>query len=101
MASQLICGLDGVDCQLDPGPPTEEPYAAENPALPQSLLLAISSLSQSELFRQKMGQQFINFIIKMKQSEINRYLEAVADQSTDDYSKQVTDWEQREYFELF
>ncbi|GAA6615320.1 glutamine synthetase family protein [Scytonema sp. NUACC26] len=101
IASQLICGLDGIDCQLDPGSPTEEPYATENPALPQSLLEAISYLSQSELFRQKMGQQFINFIIKMKQSEISRFLEAVADQSPDEYSKQVTDWEQREYFELF
>ncbi|MEH1966351.1 glutamine synthetase family protein [Nostoc sp.] len=101
MASQLICGLDGVDCKLDPGSPTEEPYATENPALPRSLLEAISYLSQSELFGQKMGQQFINFMIKMKQSEINRFLEAVAGQSPDEYSKQVTDWEQREYFELF
>lgn len=50
---------------------------------------------------QKMGKQFINFIIKMKQGEIRRFLQAVADQSPDKYSKQVTEWEQREYFELF
>jgi glutamine synthetase len=101
MASQLICGLDGVDYQLDPGSPIEELNTTENPALPQSLVEAISYLSQSTLFRQKMGKQFINFIIKMKQSEISRFLEAVAGQSEDEYSKQVTDWEQREYFELF
>ncbi|MEC4819858.1 MAG: glutamine synthetase family protein [Scytonema sp. PMC 1069.18] len=101
IASQLICGLDGIDCQIDPGSPTEEPYTTENPALPQTLVEAISYLSQSTLFRQKMGEQFINFIIKMKQSEINRFLEAVADQSPEEYLKQVTDWEQREYFELF
>ncbi len=101
MASQLICGLDGVDYQLDPGSPIEELNTTENPALPQSLVEAISYLSQSSLFRQKMGKQFINFIIKMKQSEISRFLSAVADQSEDEYSKQVTDWEQREYFELF
>ncbi|WP_414528534.1 glutamine synthetase family protein [Nodularia chucula] len=101
MASQLICGLDGVDSQLDPGSPTEEPYTTENPPFPSNLLEAISYLSQSELFAQKMGQQFINFMIKMKQSEINRFLKAVADQSPEEYSQRVTDWEQREYFELF
>ncbi|BAZ18088.1 glutamine synthetase catalytic region [Calothrix sp. NIES-4071] len=37
----------------------------------------------------------------MKQNEISRFVETVADQSEDEYSKQVTDWEQREYFELF
>ncbi|MHC5768960.1 MAG: glutamine synthetase family protein [Nostoc sp.] len=101
MASQLISGLDGVDRKLDPGSPTESPYATESPTLPKSLPEAISYLSQSELFSQKMGQQFINFIIKMKQSEINRFLQSVADQLPEDYLKQVTNWEQREYFELF
>ncbi|MEH2411680.1 glutamine synthetase family protein [Nostoc sp.] len=101
MASQLISGLDGVDHKVDPGSPTEEPYATESPTLPNSLPEAISYLSQSELFSQKMGQEFINFIIKMKQSEINRFLESVASQPPEDYLKQVTNWEQREYFELF
>jgi len=101
MASQLISGLDGVDHKLDPGSPTESPYTTESPTLPKSLPEAISSLSQSELFSQKMGQQFINFIIKMKQSEINRFLQSVADQPPEDYLLQVTNWEQREYFELF
>lgn len=101
MASQLISGLDGVDHKVDPGSPTDSPYATESPTLPKSLPEAISYLSQSELFSQKMGQQFINFIIKMKQSEINRFLQSVADQPPEDYFKQVTNWEQREYFELF
>ncbi|QHG14539.1 glutamine synthetase family protein [Nostoc sp. ATCC 53789] len=101
MASQLISGLDGVDCKLDPGSPTESPYTTENPILPKSLPEAIAYLSQSELFAEKMGQQFINFIIKMKQSEINRFLQSVADQPPEEYLKQVTNWEQREYFELF
>ncbi|MEH1778196.1 MAG: glutamine synthetase family protein [Nostoc sp.] len=101
MASQLISGLDGVDQKVDPGSPTESPYTTESLTLPKSLLEAISYLSQSELFSQKMGQQFINFIIKMKQSEINRFLQSVTDQPPEDYLKQVTNWEQREYFELF
>lgn len=101
MASQLICGLDGVDQKLDPGPLAEEPYAAENPLLPKTLSEAISCLSESKLFSQKIGQQFINFIIKLKQSEINRYLESVTDQPPEEYLTQVTDWEQREYFEVF
>ncbi|MEH2362503.1 glutamine synthetase family protein [Nostoc sp.] len=101
MASQLISGLDGVDHKLDPGSPTESPYTTESPTLPKSLQEAISYLSQSELFSQKMGQEFINFIIKMKQSEINRFLQSVASQPPEDYLLQVTNWEQREYFELF
>ncbi|MCW5317238.1 glutamine synthetase [Nostoc sp. KVJ3] len=101
MASQLISGLDGVDGQLDPGSPTESPYTTENPTLPKSLPEAISYLSQSELFSQKMGQQFINFIIKIKQSEINRFLQSVAELPPEEYLLQVTNWEQREYFELF
>ncbi|MBO3460019.1 glutamine synthetase family protein [Aetokthonos hydrillicola Thurmond2011] len=101
IASQLISGLDGIDYQLDPGSPTEEPYAAEHPMLPKSLSEAISHLSQSTLFSQKMGQEFINFITKIKQSEINRFLESVTDQLPEEYLTQVTDWEQREYFELF
>jgi glutamine synthetase len=101
MASQLISGLDGVDHKVDPGSPTDSPYATESPTLPKSLPEAISYLSQSELFSQKMGQQFINFIIRMKQSEINRFLQSVADQLPEDYLLQVTNWEQREYFELF
>ncbi|MBD2729600.1 glutamine synthetase [Nostoc sp. FACHB-892] len=101
MASQLISGLDGVDHKVDPGSPTESPYATESPTLPKSLPEAILYLSQSELFSQKMGQQFINFIIKMKESEINRFLQSVADQQPENYLLQVTNWEQREYFELF
>lgn len=101
IASQLISGLDGVERQIDPGSPTEEPYTTKSPVLPKSLAEAISDLSQSELFSQKMGQQFINFIIKMKQNEINRFLESVGDQPPEVYLKQVTSWEQREYFELF
>ncbi len=101
MYSRSLGCLDGVDRKVDPGCPTESPYTTESPTLPKSLPEAISYLSQSELFSQKMGQQFINFIIKMKQSEINRFLQSVADQPPEDYLLQVTNWEQREYFELF
>lgn len=101
MASQLISGLDGVDLKLDPGSPTHEPFTTENPLLPKSLIEAIAYLKQSELFNRKMGQQFINFIIKIKESEINRFLAAIAQLAPEESLKQVTDWEQREYFELF
>lgn len=101
MVSQLISGLDGVDLKLDPGSPTHEPFTAESPLLPKSLTEAIAYLKQSELFNRKMGQQFINFIIKIKESEIDRFLAAVGEFPPEEFLKQVTDWEQREYFELF
>ena len=42
-----------------------------------------------DLTGQGLGSQFIDYVIALKQAEIDRYLAA------------VTDWEQREYFRLY
>ncbi len=89
LASQIHAGLDGIRRQLDPGPPTDTPYDSEAPRLPQSLMDAVSELRGSELYRTTMGDSFINYLLKIKEAEIARFLTA------------VTDWEQREYFSLF
>lgn len=101
MASQIISGLDGVDHNLDPGSMTDEPYQANRPLLPKSLMEAIAALKQDSLFKAKMGEAFVDFIIRMKESEISRFLASVAQKPEQEYLEQVTDWEQREYFELF
>lgn len=46
-------------------------------------------------------QYFMCILQDVHLTETSRFLEAIADQSEDEYLKQVTDWEQREYFELF
>ena len=41
------------------------------------------------MFREKLGDQFVDYILKVKDSEVSRFL------------SEVTDWEMREYFSLF
>jgi glutamine synthetase len=89
MASQLVCGLDGVDRALDPGVPTTDPYGASADRLPASLMDALDAFQADPVFAERLGRDFAAYIVALKTSEVDRYLQA------------VTDWEQREYFELF
>lgn len=89
LASQIIAGLDGIEQGKDPADPADTPYDTEAPALPRSLMEAVAALRESKLFKDKMGDQFIDYIIGIKEAEIARFL------------SEVTDWEHREYFELF
>jgi len=88
MASQIAAGLDGIATEADPGPAADTPYSADAPKLPRTLLEAITALRDSACFRAAFGDAFIDYSVRLKQFEINRFL-------TD-----VTDWEQREYFAL-
>ena len=88
VASQLVCGLDGLDHEVDPGPPTAEPYLADARRLPSSLMQALDALRADDLFASTFGQDVVDWIVTLKRAEIDRYL---AD---------VSDWEQREYFSL-
>jgi glutamine synthetase len=89
MASQIVSGLDGIRHKIDPGEFDEEPYAADRPLVPASLMEAMDALKEDDLFSTAFGQEFIDYMVLVKQSEIRRFLE------------HVTDWEQREYFEVF
>ena len=89
MASQIAAGLDGITHARDPGPPDLSPYEADKPRLPASLMDAVRELDASAFFRQAFGDTFVDYMRAVKQSEIDRFL------------AHVTDWEQREYFEVF
>jgi glutamine synthetase len=52
------------------------------------LLEAVAALRDSACFRQAFGNPFIDYFVALKEFEIGRFL------------SDVTDWEQREYFEL-
>lgn len=100
LASQIIAGLDGIDRQIEPPQPTDNPHAPDEPPLPTSLRQAVDALKISETFRRGAGDAFVDFIIKLKENELRRYEQAlVAADLTD--TKEVTDWEQREYFRFF
>ncbi len=89
VASQVAGGLDGLKRKLDPGPPTEEPYTSDKTPLPASLMDAVDVLAADEFFRSAFGDIFVDYILQVKRFEIARFLE------------HVTDWEQREYFEMY
>ena len=89
MASQIAAGLDGIDRRVEPGPLEVAPYDADKPRLPASLMEATRALRDSELYRKEFGDAFVDYILAVKQSEIDRFL------------SHVTDWEHREYFEVF
>ena len=89
MASQIVSGLDGIARNLDPGPSADSPYETKAPPLPKSLREAINALDEDELFKRAFGEQFIRYYVTIKEAEIARY------------QAEVSDWEQREYFEMF
>jgi glutamine synthetase len=89
MGSQIVAGLDGIRRKLDPGPCADTPYETAAPFLPKSLEEALAALRQNACFADGFGQGFIDYYLRIKQFEIARY------------EAEVTEWEQREYFELF
>jgi glutamine synthetase len=90
MATQIVAGLDGVDRQLDPGQPDAEPYAADRRLLPVSLDRAVDALeAEGAVFRAALGDPFVDFVLTVKRHEVGRY------------NAHVSDWEQREYFEVY
>lgn len=89
MAAQILSGLDGVDRKLDPGPSADTPYETKAPLLPKSLRDAVAALKDDPFFREKFGAEFVDYYTHIKNAEIDRFL------------SEVTDWEHREYFEMF
>jgi glutamine synthetase len=89
MASQVLSGLDGIDRAVEPGPSADTPYETEAPLLPKSLREALYALNEDAFFRRKWGGSFIDYYTALKQAEIARY------------HQDVTEWEQREYFDAF
>jgi glutamine synthetase len=89
MASQILSGLDGVDRALDPGPSADTPYETRADPLPKTLREAVSALQDDPFFREALGAAFVDYYVHIKNAEIERF------------QAEVSDWEQREYFEMF
>jgi glutamine synthetase len=89
IAAQAISGLDGMRRQLDPGPPTKDPYGVDAPRLPASLAVALDALAADPVFADALGADVLTWYSTIKRAEFDRYL------------AHVSDWEQREYFDLF
>jgi glutamine synthetase len=88
MAAQIAAGLDGIDRKLDPGPSADRPYETAAPLLPKSLQEALAELRADSFFRAAFGDGFVDYYLRLKTAEVERF------------ESEVTDWEQREYFEI-
>lgn len=88
-ASQILAGLDGMANKLDPGPSADTPYEAAVEHLPRTLANALVHLREDECLREGLGEDFVNYFCRIKEAEVARFDLA------------VTDWEHREYFEIF
>ncbi len=97
-AAVVAAGLDGIDRDLDPGPPhnfnhytasAEELARMGIGTLPQSLHEAIEALENDTLFAERLGAEFIQEFITIKRME---WVE---------YQRHVSDWEVNRYLEYF
>ena len=89
MASQIVCGLDGLKRTADPGPSADKPYETKAAMLPRTLADSLVALRESKVLRAGLGDFFVDYYAKLKQAEIDRF------------NLEVSDWEQREYFSIF
>ena len=89
LASQLATGLAGIAAAAEPPPPTDAPYEAAAAALPTSLGAALGALADGHLLRAAFGPEFIDYYSMIKHAEVRRY------------EAHVTDWEMKEYFDVF
>ncbi|EIZ79197.1 putative glutamine synthetase (glnA4-like) [Novosphingobium sp. Rr 2-17] len=89
LASQMLTGLAGIAARAEPGAPVDSPYLADAQPLPSSLEAALDILAADAPMREAFGSAFIDYFLMIKRAEVERY------------NSTVTDWEQREYFDLF
>jgi glutamine synthetase len=88
LASQVLAGLDGIRRQLEPGPASEDPYAAQARRLPGSLGQALAALRQDSVLQQGLGETMATVFHAVKQHELERHAQA----------QDTLAWERREYF---
>jgi glutamine synthetase len=89
LASQVATGLAGVAAAAEPPPPTDAPYEAAAATLPTSLGAALGALADGRILREAFGTEFIEYYSMIKHAEVRRY------------EAHVTDWEMKEYFDVF
>ena len=90
VASQIFSGLDGIENELTPPQPTDSPYEqAGGDLLPRTLGESIDAFAASSMYRDALGGDVADYIATLKRSEWQRF------------NAEVTDWEQREYFDRF
>ena len=88
-ASQILGGLSGITGAKTAPEPSQTPYADTAAQLPDNLSSAIDAFEASQLFKDTLGDGFVQYLAHIKRAEWRRYLMT------------VSEWEQAEYFNLF
>jgi len=88
-ASQIYCGMDGVERRLPLARAADTPYEAKADFLPRTLEEALQHLRIDKALRDGFGAGFVDYYCRIKEAEIARF------------NLEVSDWEHREYFDLF
>jgi glutamine synthetase len=101
IASQIAAGVAGIDGKLTLPPADDAPYTAERQMLPSDLTDALDAMEAEPLFRRDFGDLFIDYYLKLKRTEANRYLQSLElfDSAAPDDGP--SEWEQNEYFDFF
>ncbi|MEM7195721.1 MAG: glutamine synthetase family protein [Pseudomonadota bacterium] len=89
LAAQIFSGLDGIKRNTVPPKATASPYADDADLLPKNLIEAVEAFEQSAIYRDALGDGFVDYLAHIKRAEWERY------QMT------VSEWEQDEYFNLY
>jgi glutamine synthetase len=99
IAAILGAALDGIVRDLT-CPPEAVGMAYDNenaPILPMSLGEALDALEGDDELRTQLSDELVNVFMALKRDEVERYTASVADPTTRD----VTEWEIKEYIEDF
>ena len=88
-ASQVYAGADGIARSLPLPPSADTPYEAKASPLPHTLAEALEALRADAVLREGLGDTFVDYYCRIKEAEIARF------------NLEVSDWEHREYFDLF
>lgn len=89
LGAQLVAGLDGIERDLSPGPSADAPYEADVRRLPTDLDAALDALLADEVLVTGFGRSVVDYLVQIKRAELARF------------AAEVSDWEHREYFDLF
>jgi glutamine synthetase len=89
IASQIWSGLDGLAARPNLPRSADTPYEAKADLLPRTLDEALEALRKDKALRAGFGDTFVDYFCRIKEAEIARF------------NLEVSDWEHREYFDLF
>jgi glutamine synthetase len=95
-AALLAAGLDGIESQIDPGPPnsgnlyelSDEELARRGIRyLPTNLREALGSMNDDAVVREALGDEYASYYIRVKSDEWDRYHRSISQWETDNYLK--------------